>query len=288
MTDEAACLLDLSVLKVPHHGSSVPQRYMTPEVLHKDIVEFERLRSDLAHETAHIQLSYYQFKQPPNLLYFGHYPLQPATATFVPLSLALHDAGGAAATMCTEAWSWATPSGAASPTVLGAVEARDTALGAGPIPSYSLADLPPQASLSGDPSAAGAIETLASPSTQQVLRPQWPGQFGAVVPVAVKTEQSVEHGLLYRVSNEPVFGVILVLRAGVPSIYRDGLVCMVDGIRTALCLVLILVLAALTRRPKLVSFLLVLLAVCLRYGHRSEPDDHLLPAHQTSPITGRL
>jgi hypothetical protein len=286
MTDETACFLDLSFFKAPHHGSSVPWRYTTPEVLHQDITELGQLRSDLAHETAHIQLSYYQVKE-PSVIHVGEYRLQPA-GIFTPFSQVLYDVRGAAATICTEAWSWATPAGAASTMLLGAADAPNIALSlAGPTPSYSLAELPSQASLPEDSSPGGAIEpTLTSPATQRALRPRWPGQFGSVAPVAVKAAHSDEDGLLYHVSNEPVFGAVLILRTGVFSTYRDGLLSMVDGIRAVLRLLLVLVLAALAGRPDIVAFLLVILAVCLCFGYRGEPDDHVLSTHETSPIAG--
>ena len=55
---------------------------------------------------------------------------------------------------------------------------------------------------------------------------------------------------------------------------KAAFVRMLDGILAALCLTLILVLAALARRPDGLTFVLVMLAACLRYGRREEPDDH--------------
>ena len=59
-----------------------------------------------------------------------------------------------------------------------------------------------------------------------------------------------------------------------PPVDRAALLRLVDGILTALCLTLILVLAGLARRPDGLTFVLVMLAACLRYGRREEPDDH--------------
>jgi hypothetical protein len=53
-----------------------------------------------------------------------------------------------------------------------------------------------------------------------------------------------------------------------------ALLRMLDGILAALCLMLVLVLAALAQRPDGLTFVLVMLAACLRYGRREEPDDY--------------
>jgi hypothetical protein len=53
----------------------------------------------------------------------------------------------------------------------------------------------------------------------------------------------------------------------------------VDGVIAALCLLLVRVMAAIARHPDVLTFVLVMLAVCLRYGRRGEPDDYALPAH---------
>lgn len=67
----------------------------------------------------------------------------------------------------------------------------------------------------------------------------------------------------------------------VPQVDRAALLRLLDGILTALGLTLILVLAALARRPDGLMFVLVMLAACLRYGRREEPGDHAwLPGHQ--------
>lgn len=65
---------------------------------------------------------------------------------------------------------------------------------------------------------------------------------------------------------------------------RENLLLLLDGIRAALHLRLVLVLAALARRPDVRNLVLVLVAASRCYGHRSEPDDHLLPTHRSKPI----
>lgn len=61
-----------------------------------------------------------------------------------------------------------------------------------------------------------------------------------------------------------------VLRPG----SRTALLRFIDGILAALCLMLVLVLTALTRHLDALTFALVILAACFRYGRREEPDDH--------------
>jgi hypothetical protein len=62
-----------------------------------------------------------------------------------------------------------------------------------------------------------------------------------------------------------------------PSLARlesvAALVRLLDGILAALCLLLVLVLTAVTRRPDGLIYVLIMLAACLHYGHRGEPDD---------------
>jgi hypothetical protein len=65
--------------------------------------------------------------------------------------------------------------------------------------------------------------------------------------------------------------------------YRDGLRRFIDGILAALRFMVIMVLAALSRRPQAPAFLLVLLAAARHYGHRSEPDGHFPPPPAVQP-----
>jgi hypothetical protein len=67
---------------------------------------------------------------------------------------------------------------------------------------------------------------------------------------------------------------------------RDGLLQLVDGILTALRFALVLVLAAVARRPHVRNFVLILVATSRHYGHRSEPDDYILPAHRWLSVVG--
>ena len=80
--------------------------------------------------------------------------------------------------------------------------------------------------------------------------------------------------------------LLLAIKDGaLPRDDRTALLRFLDGILAALCLMLVRVLAALSRRPDALTFALVLLAACLRYGRRGEPDDHaFLPTrrYQTS------
>jgi hypothetical protein len=55
---------------------------------------------------------------------------------------------------------------------------------------------------------------------------------------------------------------------------RVGLLRVIDGILAALRLLLVLVLTALSQHLDALTFVLVMLAVCLRYGRRTEPGDH--------------
>lgn len=59
---------------------------------------------------------------------------------------------------------------------------------------------------------------------------------------------------------------------------RAAFLRLLDGLLAVLCLLLVRVLAALSRRPDVRTFVLVMLAVCLRYGRREESDDYALPA----------
>ena len=69
--------------------------------------------------------------------------------------------------------------------------------------------------------------------------------------------------------------IFLAFHRDVPSANsRAGLLRVIDGILAALRLLLVLVLTALTRQLNARTFVLVMLAVCLRYGRRTEPGDH--------------
>jgi len=62
----------------------------------------------------------------------------------------------------------------------------------------------------------------------------------------------------------------------------------IDGILAALRLMLVLVLTALSQQLDALDFVLVILAACLRYGRREEPDDHaFLPMRRFQMSLGR-
>jgi len=76
-------------------------------------------------------------------------------------------------------------------------------------------------------------------------------------------------------------------RLQLPPDIRAGLLRFVDGILSALRLMLARVLTALTRPPDALAFVLELLIVALRYGFRHEPGDHgSLPARRLKLCTG--
>ena len=67
---------------------------------------------------------------------------------------------------------------------------------------------------------------------------------------------------------------------------REHLLQRIDRCLTALRLALRLVLAACAHCPDVRSFVLVIVATSRHYGHRSEPDDHALPAHRWISVIG--
>jgi hypothetical protein len=68
---------------------------------------------------------------------------------------------------------------------------------------------------------------------------------------------------------------------------RTALLRFIDGILAALCLMLVLVLAALSRHLDALTFALVMLAACFHYGRREEPDDHAsLPIRRYQRLLG--
>jgi hypothetical protein len=106
------------------------------------------------------------------------------------------------------------------------------------------------------------------------------------IPVA---EPSICGELPSVLPTEPASRILLLLDFDALPELRGNLIRLIDGIRAALCLVLVLVRAALARRLDAPSFLLVLIAISRRYGRRDESDDDALPAHRwTSVIGGEL
>jgi hypothetical protein len=84
-------------------------------------------------------------------------------------------------------------------------------------------------------------------------------------------------------------GLSIRLRIRIPADVlpdsKAALLRFLGRVLTALSLVLVLVLAALSRHPDAITFVLVMLAVCLRYGRRGDSDGYaFLPfcPHQRS------
>jgi hypothetical protein len=90
------------------------------------------------------------------------------------------------------------------------------------------------------------------------------------------------------VAQQPDGGPWLLPKFNEAALPRDSgvaLLRLLDGILAALCLMLVRVLAALSRHPDALMFVLIMLAACLRYGRREEPGDHaflLTRRYQTS------
>jgi len=83
--------------------------------------------------------------------------------------------------------------------------------------------------------------------------------------------------------------LVLAVNEALLPYYRQGLLRLIDGIRTVLRLILIRVLSALSRCPDAINIILVILASSRHFGHRTEPDDHPLPVLTSiSVVTGRL
>ena len=82
----------------------------------------------------------------------------------------------------------------------------------------------------------------------------------------------------------PTSGIVLVIREARLQKFRENLLRLVDGIRAALCLMLMLILSTLSRRLDALSFVLILLATSRRFGRRSDPGDHAFPALTPVPV----
>jgi hypothetical protein len=102
-------------------------------------------------------------------------------------------------------------------------------------------------------------------------QPQMP-LTGAVPPSApLAQNQNTGHGVV----GLPRPRLRLAFREDVlPRDNGSTFLRLLDGILAALCLMLMRVLAALSRQPDALTFVLIMLAACLRYGRRGEPDDH--------------
>jgi len=84
--------------------------------------------------------------------------------------------------------------------------------------------------------------------------------------------------------HEVVHSFELTVREALLPNLRTDLLRLVVGVRAALCLMLVLVLSALSQRPDGLDFVLILLAASRRFGRRSEPEHHGFPALTPRPI----
>ena len=116
-------------------------------------------------------------------------------------------------------------------------------------------------------------------------RPQVPSTDAAPASARLAQNQITGHGLV----GLPGPRLLLAFRQDVlPSDNRSAFLRLLDGILAALHLMLVRVLAALSRHPDALTFVLVMIAACLRYGRRSEPDDHpFLPPRRYQTSLGR-
>lgn len=92
----------------------------------------------------------------------------------------------------------------------------------------------------------------------------------------------------YRPSAIHERSIRLVDLPGVSSaVSSAALIRLIDGILAALGLILMRVLAALTRQPDAPILVLVMLAACLRFGRREEPEDgSFLPIRRSQTYLG--
>jgi hypothetical protein len=113
-------------------------------------------------------------------------------------------------------------------------------------------------------------------------RPQAPSADAVPASARLVQGQITGHGCV----GLPGPRLLLAFKEGaLPRDNRTALLRLLDGTLAALRLMLVRVLAAFSRHPDALTFALVLLAACLRYGRRGEPDDHaFLPTrrYQTS------
>ena len=72
-------------------------------------------------------------------------------------------------------------------------------------------------------------------------------------------------------------GCVMAINKALLPAYRQGLLRLINGIRTILRLILVRVLSALSQCPDTINAVLVLLAASRRHGLRSEPSDYTLP-----------
>lgn len=111
-----------------------------------------------------------------------------------------------------------------------------------------------------------------SPARERPARP-WPHSIEAPIKACGQTLVSA-HG-----AGRPLSYAIFPASARREAV--AAFIRFLDGILAALCLMLMIVLAVLAKRPAVIPFALVILAACLHYGRREEPAEWLfLPMHR--------
>jgi hypothetical protein len=116
-------------------------------------------------------------------------------------------------------------------------------------------------------------------SLEETAYRPWSHCIGAPVRVT-------DHAQSSRVPRGPLVSqTLLAVELGPEN--RAALVRLLNGILAVLALMLILVLAVLARRPNALAFVLVMLAACLHFGCRGEPDDDTsLPMRRSQTSLG--
>jgi hypothetical protein len=267
-----------------HHAAGNVSPQFT-DVLQRNIATVDRLRSDLTSGSAQVTWPVYAGSDGPWLpgpLPGGSYSFSHPGATD-PASASWY-AGGAVATT--------TPADSGVSSVRGVV--------APTISLTAVSLLANPGNYSWLPAAAPSFQAASPVSSDQVL-------FRADAPDTVQGP-SADHGTWDKANVEfieerelpwldlirlgffdtnaasacvtagPLSDVRLIVRLDLAPDLRDQLLRLVDGIRSTLRLMLLRVLSALSRRPNALGFGLVLLATARCFGHRGEPDDHILSA----------
>lgn len=122
------------------------------------------------------------------------------------------------------------------------------------------------------PGVAATADTAPTFPPDGTLLSPWSHRTSAPAEVTIQAQSS-----LYGGGSGGLRGrlIALTFREDVlPPDNNAALLRLLDGILAALCLMLVLVLAALGRHLDVRTFALVMLAACLHYGHRGEPADH--------------
>jgi hypothetical protein len=66
--------------------------------------------------------------------------------------------------------------------------------------------------------------------------------------------------------------------------FLHGMVRLLDHAIEAACVIRLIVRSGLRHRPNALAFVLIILATCRHYGHRSEPDDHASLLNRRHPV----